>query len=92
VALVVNAVVGAAIFGLPATVYGLVGAYSPIAVALCAIGIGLVVLCFAEVSSRYDATGGPFLYVRDAFGPARASPPGGCSGWRGSPGRRRSAG
>jgi amino acid transporter len=70
VALVVNAVVGAAIFGLPATVYGLVGAYSPLAVALCAIGIGLVVLCFAEVSSRYDATGGPFLYVRDAFGPA----------------------
>ena len=29
----------------------------------------MIVLCFAEVSSRYRDTGGPYLYARDAFGP-----------------------
>jgi amino acid transporter len=28
------------------------------------------VLCFAEVGSRFDAAGGPYLYARTAFGPA----------------------
>jgi basic amino acid/polyamine antiporter, APA family len=29
-----------------------------------------IVLCFAEVGSRYVDAGGPYLYVRDAIGPA----------------------
>ena len=29
----------------------------------------LVILCFAEVGSRFDATGGPYLYARMTFGP-----------------------
>ena len=28
-----------------------------------------MVLCFAEVSSRFSGTGGPYLYAREAFGP-----------------------
>ena len=67
---VVNAVVGSAIFGLPAALAALTGAWSPLAVLLAGLGIFPIVLCFAEVGSRFDAAGGPYLYAREAFGPA----------------------
>lgn len=69
VALVVNGVIGAGIFGLPATLYGLTGSYSLLAFVICAIFIALLLLCFAEVASRFAQTGGPYLYARTAFGP-----------------------
>ena len=69
VALVVNSVVGAGIFGLPSQVYALAGTYSLAAYGVAALAIGLIVVCFAEVGSRFGATGGPYLYARDAFGP-----------------------
>jgi len=69
-AAVVNAVVGSAIFGMPAAVAALTGAWSPLAVLLAGVGIFPIVLCFAEVGSRFDAGGGPYLYARQAFGPA----------------------
>jgi len=69
VALVINSVVGAGIFGLPAQVYALAGLSSLGAYVVAAVAIGLVVLCFAEVGSRFGATGGPYLYARVAFGP-----------------------
>ena len=56
---VVNAVVGSAIFGMPATIAALTGAWSPLAVLLAGLGILPIVLCFAEVGSRFDAAGGP---------------------------------
>jgi amino acid transporter len=30
----------------------------------------VIVVCFAEVGSRFDSGGGPYLYTRTAFGPA----------------------
>jgi amino acid transporter len=69
VALVINSVVGAGIFGLPSQVYALAGTYSLVAYAAAALAIGLIVLCFAEVGSRFGGTGGPYLYTRIAFGP-----------------------
>jgi len=69
VAIVINGTVGAGIFGLPSTVYQHVGAYSILALIACSLLIGLVVLCFAELSSRFDRTGGPYLYALEAFGP-----------------------
>jgi amino acid transporter len=69
-AAVINAVVGSAIFGMPAAVAALTGAASPLAVLLAGAAIFPVVLCFAEVGSRFDAAGGPYLYARAAFGPA----------------------
>src|SRR4026209_866396 len=69
VSLVINSVVGAGIFGLPSQVYALAGTYSLAAYAVAALAIGLIVLCFAEVASRFGATGGPYLYTRVAFGP-----------------------
>jgi amino acid transporter len=64
----VNATIGAGIFGLPSTTYRLVGSYSLVAFVLCALVAGLIMFCFAEVASRFDRTGGVYLYAREAFG------------------------
>ena len=69
VALMINAIIGAGIFGLPSTVFGLTNTYSLFAYLLCAGLVILIVLCFAELAGRFEATGGPYLYARDAFGP-----------------------
>jgi amino acid transporter len=69
VALTVNIIVGAGIFGLPAKVYGLTGAWSVLAYLVCAALATLIILCFAEVGSRFAETGGPYLYTRVALGP-----------------------
>jgi len=61
-------VVGAGIFGAPAAAAALAGAWSPLAAVAAALGILTVVLCFAEVGSRFDDSGGPYLYTREAFG------------------------
>lgn len=67
-ATIVNSVIGSGIFGMPAAVAALVGAGSPWAVLAAGAGIFLVVLCFAEVASRFEDAGGPYLYTRTAFG------------------------
>jgi len=69
-ALVINGIIGAGIFGLPGKVFAQIGSYSLLAFVACAVIIGLVVLCYAEVASRFSATGGSYLYAREAFGPA----------------------
>src|ERR1043166_6160696 len=72
VAVTINGIIGAVIFGLPSKVYGLIGNYSLIAFGACALVVMLIILCFAEVGSRFEETGGPYLYARAAFGPAVA--------------------
>ena len=72
VAIAINGIIGAGIFGLPSKVYLLIGTYSIIAFVVCALVVALIILCFAEVSSRFDETGGPYLYAREAFPPAVA--------------------
>lgn len=72
VALTINGIIGAGIFGLPSRVYALIGTYSLIAFVACALVVALIILCFAEVGSRFDETGGPYLYARAAFQPAVA--------------------
>ncbi|HEX3681277.1 MAG TPA: amino acid permease [Bryobacteraceae bacterium] len=67
-ALVVNSVIGSGVFGLPSTVAGLLGSLSPIAVLLAGAGMGVIFGCFAEVASRFQQAGGPYLYARAAFG------------------------
>ena len=69
VALVLNGIVGAGIFGLPSKVHALLGAWGIAAIMACALIMTLVILCFAEVSSRFSETGGPYIYVREALGP-----------------------
>ncbi len=72
VAIAINGIIGAGIFGLPARVFSLIGSYSVIAFVVCALVVTLIILCFAEVGSRFDETGGPYLYAREAFGPTVA--------------------
>lgn len=72
VALTINGIIGAGIFGLPAKVYSLIGSYSLFAFIACALVVLLIILCFAEVGSRFSETGGPYLYAREAFGPTVA--------------------
>jgi amino acid transporter len=68
VALVLNGVIGSSVFGLPSVITGKVGAMSPVAWLVAALGIATVVACFAEVASRFSEAGGPYLYAREAFG------------------------
>ncbi len=64
----VNQVIGGAIFLVPSQVAAEIGAWSPTGFVLMGIATLAVALCFAEVGSRFDRTGGPYLYTRAAFG------------------------
>jgi amino acid transporter len=66
---IVNVTVGGGIFRLPAFTAGGLGAAAPVAYLVCALAMGLIVLCFAEAGSRVALTGGPYAYVEVAFGP-----------------------
>ncbi len=77
VLLFINGVIGAGIFGLPSKVFKEIGVYSIAALLVCAITVFIIIFCLAEVSSRFDKTGGPYLYARASFGPL----PGFITGW-----------
>lgn len=66
--LAINGMIGAGIFGVPAGAAALAGAWSPMVFVACALLLGAIMLCFAEISSRFDRTGGPILYIDTAFG------------------------
>jgi amino acid transporter len=67
-ALAINSVIGSGVFGLPAIFANLLGRYSSLAALIAAAAIGIIMACFAEVSSRFSEAGGPYLYARAAFG------------------------
>jgi len=77
VLLVINSIIGAGIFGLPSKIFGLSGTWSLVAFFVCALAVMIFIFCFAEVSSRFDKTGGPYLYAMEAFGGL----PGFLTGW-----------
>lgn len=66
---IVNVTIGGGIFRLPASAAGSLGTGAPVAYLVCAVVMGLIVLCFAEAGSRVAMTGGPYAYVEVAFGP-----------------------
>lgn len=66
--LIINSIIGAGIFGLPSKIFALSGVYSLLAFGACAVVVMVFILCFAEVSSRFDKTGGPYLYAFNALG------------------------
>ena len=67
-AAIVNITIGGGIFRLPADVAGSLGAAAPVAYVICAIAMGLIVLCIADAGSRVPLTGGPYAYIATAFG------------------------
>jgi APA family basic amino acid/polyamine antiporter len=67
-ALGVNQVIGGAIFSLPAVLAMHLGSWSWIGAGLVALLAMAIALNFAEAGSRFEGTGGPYLYTRTAFG------------------------
>jgi APA family basic amino acid/polyamine antiporter len=64
----VNQVIGSAIFLLPADVAVHVGPWGPLAFMAVGLLSLSIALCFAEVGSRFETTGGPYPPARAAFG------------------------
>lgn len=66
--LVINGIIGAGIFGLPADAARLAGTFSPWVFVTCAALMLPVMLSFAELASHFDGTGGPVRYAGSVFG------------------------
>jgi len=64
----VNQVIGGAVFLMPAALAAQIGGWSWPAVGLVGVLALLISLNFAEASSRFEGTGGAYLYTRAAFG------------------------
>jgi amino acid transporter len=80
-ALVINGVIGSSIFGMPSVLAALTGAWSPVAAILGGLGILTILLCHAEVASRFTEPGGTYLFAREAFGRAVGFQAGWLSFW-----------
>lgn len=65
---IINTVIGAGIFVLPAIVAAGLGPASILAYVFCGILITLMMLCFAEVGSKITETGGVYIYIEKTFG------------------------
>jgi basic amino acid/polyamine antiporter, APA family len=66
---IINITIGGGIFRLPANIAGALGVAAPIAYLVCAVAMGLIVICIAAAGKRVSLTGGPYAYVGAAFGP-----------------------
>jgi amino acid transporter len=66
---IVNIIVGAGIFVLPAIIAEIMGSSGIIVYLFCGFLIALVMLCFAEAGSKVTRSGGAYAYVETAFGP-----------------------
>jgi len=64
----VNQVIGGSVFLVPALVAAGVGAWAPWLFVLVGLQSLVIALCFAEAASRFDTTGGPYIFARAAFG------------------------
>jgi basic amino acid/polyamine antiporter, APA family len=65
---VINSVVGAGIFVLPAIVAEKLGSASILAYLFCGMLMTCIMLCFAEVGSKVTRSGGAYSYIEIAFG------------------------
>ncbi len=65
---IVNIMIGAGIFVLPAIVAANLNSASVVAYLFCGFLITLVMLCFAEVGSRITSSGGAYTYIEKSFG------------------------
>ncbi len=68
-ALVLNGIIGSSVFFLPGPLADRLGWMSLAAWTLAAGCCGAMILCFAEVASRFSGAGGAYLFTATAFGP-----------------------
>jgi len=64
-----NAVIGAGIFALPALLYAGTGSLAPLVILAFAALVAAPLMVIAKLSTLFDQSGGPQLYVERAFGP-----------------------
>ncbi len=64
----INGVIGAGIFALPAIVSIALGAFSVFGYIFCGILFAAIMFCYAEIGSRITTSGGSYAYVEAAFG------------------------
>src|SRR5690242_7409896 len=64
----VNTMVGASIFGLPALIAARLGKWSPFGFLVAFAIIAVIAACMAEVASQFQDAGGPYMYTKVAFG------------------------
>lgn len=70
--LLLNAMIGAGMLAAPAKVFGLAGDWSFLVLVAAAIILIPLILCFADLGSRFTGTGGPYLYAYAALPPVMA--------------------
>ena len=66
---IINITAGSGIFVIPAIISEGLGATAILAYFVCGVLIFLIGLCFAEVGSKTDISGGAYTYIEKAFGP-----------------------
>lgn len=77
VCLGINGMIGTGIFILPGIIAALTGYLGSVVFVICGIFCFTIALCFAEMGSIYDKTGGAYVYATEALGPL----PGFMVGW-----------
>lgn len=65
---IVNYTIGASIYILPAIISIQLGAFGIFAYVFCAIMLGAIMLCYAEIGSKITTSGGTYAYIVAAFG------------------------
>ena len=65
---IINGIIGAGIFALPAIVSIEMGAFGVFGYIFCSIMMAAIMLCYAEIGSRVTTSGGSYAYVGAAFG------------------------
>jgi amino acid transporter len=65
---IINGIIGAGIFALPAIVSIEMGAFGVFGYIFCSIMMAAIMLCYAEIGSRVTTSGGSYAYVEAAFG------------------------
>ena len=66
---IVNNTLGGGIYVLPAIVAIQMGAVGILAYVFCGIMLITIMLCYAEIGSKVNTSGGSYVYVETAFGP-----------------------
>lgn len=70
--LVLNGLIGAGIFALPAKMAAELGAFSPYIFLIFGALMLAIVWCFGQLATLYQETGGPVVYAQKGFGNAAA--------------------
>src|SRR5258706_8085167 len=65
---IINGTIGVGIFALPAIISIALGAFGIFGYVFCSIMLAAIMLCYAEIGSKVNTSGGSYAYVEAAFG------------------------